>query len=683
MSNSSDPAPGAGSACGVPDARARRVDDTPSYGVVQSRGGANSGSATGVFRGEDVLKNLPEEMRSQRRFLGWTNGRIKPNGKYEKPAVCLQPDDEKIGRWCDGTTAEHATSLLEALPLVGKYRVRGLGFVLGGKHRVLLIDLDDCVDAATGEISDWALEILEDFWGAYVEVSPSGRGLHIFCRGGIPEGYSGGNKDGVEVYDFGRYATVTGRVVQNPGVLVERREALIRLLDRYGFRDAVLGGPKPSPSEKTPPPNPGSPQKWRRNDFCKEDRRIVDNVCAWSLGAKLYGRADWRGRYESQSHADLALMGLIARHVDHEDEQGAVDQIARIFLGSALARSLGRKTNHEDDYVHRTARTAYRNRHKCGVIRDGEPHGRERRLWACAALLEHALSLPWKGRSGPTDFALRLALILRAIRSGRMHGEEVRVRASMRSLALESGLSRRQTVSRSLERSEEGGLVKSISSLDGWKAREYALLLDPDFKPSDASLSDSLDDKSGTKANHTEIHSGGWGVYLYGSLLCRFRDARGRYGDGKNHLNPLGKLSALVLAKVVFAGSVSLEDLATSLGRRSRSLKREYLRRLVEAGLLEEEDGTYTIPRRFAALVEQEHKRSGVVYAESLQRKRYARERQSWQNGYLDWRAGPPPPEEKASKYPCDETLSARDPEAAFDEVPETNERETSGDEAA
>lgn len=513
MSNSPDPAPGAGLACGMPDARARRVNDTPSRGVAQSRGGGNSRFTADVFRGKDVLNNLPKEMRSQPRFVAWTRGKKKPNGKYEKPAVCLKPGDKKIGLWCDGTTGEHATDLSKALSSFDKYRVRvrGLGFVLGGEYRIVLIDLDDCFDATTGEISDWALEILEDFQGAYVEISPSGKGLHILCRGGIPAGYSGGNKGRVEVYDCGRYATVTGWVVRNPGVLVEKKGALLRLLDRYGFRDAVPGGSKPPPSEKTIPQNPGNPKVHRASGVCKEDQRIVDNVCAWSLGAKLYGRAEWRGRYGSQSHADLALMGLIARHVDDEDEQDAVDRIVRIFLGSTLARTLGRKTNHEDDYVHRTARLAYRNRQECGVIRDGDPHGREKRLLACTALLEHTLFLPWNERGGAADFAVRLALILRAIKSGRMYGEEVRVRASMRSLALESGLSRHQTVSQSLERLEKGGLVRSMSSLERWKAQEYVLLPVPDFEASDASLSDFLDDMSGTKANHTEIHSGGGG----------------------------------------------------------------------------------------------------------------------------------------------------------------------------
>lgn len=45
---------------------------------------------------------------------------------------------------------------------------------------MIAIDLDHCVK--NGEISDWAMEIIEHFPKAYIEYSPSGTGLHIFCH---------------------------------------------------------------------------------------------------------------------------------------------------------------------------------------------------------------------------------------------------------------------------------------------------------------------------------------------------------------------------------------------------------------------------------------------------------------------------------------------------------------------
>jgi len=57
-----------------------------------------------------------------------------------------------------------------------------------------------------------AREILDLFPGAYVEVSPSGTGIHIFTRGVAPHNGKRSYHDGaVEVYDRERFFTVTGR----------------------------------------------------------------------------------------------------------------------------------------------------------------------------------------------------------------------------------------------------------------------------------------------------------------------------------------------------------------------------------------------------------------------------------------------------------------------------------------
>lgn len=84
----------------------------------------------------------------------------------------------------------------------------GLGFVLG--DGVGCIDLDHCFIG--GVLVGWAREIVDSCPETYMEVSPSGDGLHIW--GLLPE--RGGRKirDGVrnvEFYSVGRYITVTGR----------------------------------------------------------------------------------------------------------------------------------------------------------------------------------------------------------------------------------------------------------------------------------------------------------------------------------------------------------------------------------------------------------------------------------------------------------------------------------------
>lgn len=82
-----------------------------------------------------------------------------------------------------------------------------LGFVLG--DGVGCIDLDHCLRG--GEVADWAQAVLDAAPNTYIEVSPSGDGLHVW--GLLPEGpgrvLRGGRN--VEVYSVGRYMTVTGK----------------------------------------------------------------------------------------------------------------------------------------------------------------------------------------------------------------------------------------------------------------------------------------------------------------------------------------------------------------------------------------------------------------------------------------------------------------------------------------
>ena len=84
---------------------------------------------------------------------------------------------------------------------------------------IVCLDLDDCVDAA-GEMSPAAQTLVDWFPGAYVELSPSGRGLHIWGRAPVQRGRRGRVGDlKVEVYPDGRYITVTGRPVQSGDVV--------------------------------------------------------------------------------------------------------------------------------------------------------------------------------------------------------------------------------------------------------------------------------------------------------------------------------------------------------------------------------------------------------------------------------------------------------------------------------
>ena len=85
----------------------------------------------------------------------------------------------------------------------------GVGYVLTGDDRLCGIDLDNCRNPTTGELSPIAAEVVA-LRETYFEVSPSGTGLRGFALGKPDRAKMAA---GVEVYGTGRYLTVTGQHV--------------------------------------------------------------------------------------------------------------------------------------------------------------------------------------------------------------------------------------------------------------------------------------------------------------------------------------------------------------------------------------------------------------------------------------------------------------------------------------
>jgi len=87
----------------------------------------------------------------------------------------------------------------------------GIGFVFCSADPFVGIDLDDCRDPESGEIAPWAQVIISSVKEGYVEVSPSGTGIHIIVEGTVRGG--GMRKGKVEMYGRGRFFTITGRTL--------------------------------------------------------------------------------------------------------------------------------------------------------------------------------------------------------------------------------------------------------------------------------------------------------------------------------------------------------------------------------------------------------------------------------------------------------------------------------------
>jgi hypothetical protein len=182
----------------------------------------------------------------------------------------------------------------------------GVGFVVTKDDDFVGFDLDKCIDPETGVIEPWALEIVK-ILNSYTEKSPSGTGLRIFVLGSLPQGAR--RKGKFEVYNSGRYFTVTGNPLEETPISVEPRQKEI---------DQIYSEYLGKPNNQCPEPNdPGRDSQPLANKAIPTEQQTNDEIINRALNSK-YGdkfRRLWEGdhsEYPSQSEADLALCKALA-----------------------------------------------------------------------------------------------------------------------------------------------------------------------------------------------------------------------------------------------------------------------------------------------------------------------------------------------------------------------------------
>ena len=128
----------------------------------------------------------------------------------------------------------------------------------------------------------------------YAEITPSRRGLHIWARGILPPGRR--RKGKIEMYDTGRYFTVTGWHLEGTPSTVEKREKELKRLHSRIF-------------EENTPEAPGRQPR----SLNVADSDLIQRAKVAGNGDKFstLWSGDWTG-YSSQSEADLALCSMLA-----------------------------------------------------------------------------------------------------------------------------------------------------------------------------------------------------------------------------------------------------------------------------------------------------------------------------------------------------------------------------------
>lgn len=141
---------------------------------------------------------IPDVLLVLRRWVRWQteHGKKTPkqttgrNASSTQPATWTDYRSAKIGQPCGGES--------------------GVGFVLNGDG-IVCVDLDHCLDDF-GVANYETRRLLLDIPNTYIEVSPSGDGLHVWGYGRVKRGrrtQSWGQS--VELYGTARFMTMTGR----------------------------------------------------------------------------------------------------------------------------------------------------------------------------------------------------------------------------------------------------------------------------------------------------------------------------------------------------------------------------------------------------------------------------------------------------------------------------------------
>lgn len=262
------------------------------------------------------------------------------------------PVDFRTGRVSNAHDAaiwtDHATAIAAAATMGPSY---GIGFVFTEADPFFFVDLDD---AALEDGTGWkphAIAICNMMQGAAIEVSVSGRGLHIFGVGRPPAHRCESKYHIGGLYHTDRYAALTG-IGATGNAATDCTQALPSLVDTYWQTDAGQA----SGIGWTDSPADG----WRGPE--SDDELIRRALNSRSTASAFGGRASfadlWAGNAEALSRcypdparaydassADAALAQHLAFWTGND-----CDRIQRIMGKSALARDKWER----EDYLPRT-----------------------------------------------------------------------------------------------------------------------------------------------------------------------------------------------------------------------------------------------------------------------------------------------------------------------------------------
>jgi putative DNA primase/helicase len=159
-----------------------------------------------------ITENIPEELAERPQWVLWH--------LEERAGKLTKVPYTDTGHRASSTDLMTWTTCAMACAAYERGNYDGIGFVFSSADPFVGIDLDDCRDPESGVIKPWAQRIIDRVREGYVEISPSGSGIHIIVEGSVREGrtrkevHEQGERIGrVEMYGRAKFFTITGRVL--------------------------------------------------------------------------------------------------------------------------------------------------------------------------------------------------------------------------------------------------------------------------------------------------------------------------------------------------------------------------------------------------------------------------------------------------------------------------------------
>ncbi|MCL2461383.1 MAG: phage/plasmid primase, P4 family [Defluviitaleaceae bacterium] len=235
-----------------------------------------------------MYEQIPEEIKKLPQWVCWqaVPDDTRP-GKIKK-----LPVNPRTGGNAQSNNPETWAGFEIAAAAAGRFS--GIGFMFAGGY--FGVDIDGCEaeleEFRQGSSDNIAAEFIHTL-GSYAEVSVSGQGLHIICRGALPPG--GRRRKDVEMYETGRFFTMTGNSVSEYAEIADCTENIKPLHEKY-----IGGGSEPAKSQ---------PVQLELSEAEIVER--AKNSKQGQIFSDLYA-GSWESYFPSQSEADMSFCNMLA-----------------------------------------------------------------------------------------------------------------------------------------------------------------------------------------------------------------------------------------------------------------------------------------------------------------------------------------------------------------------------------